>query len=646
MRVRRNTFAWLTIACLVGFVVAIHGPALAQDEECLLCHGSGEGIVEPAHEIDVEAYEASIHAEMGFACTDCHTTGDFEEVPHEGTETPLCADCHPSAQEDFAMSVHADVEEFGEESCGACHSTHEIRALADPGSRLFSVNQPGTCGNCHADDQVVGNLNLDADVIRKYQGSVHGLALGVQDQQPAVCSDCHGGHAILPANDGDSRINPFNLTETCGDCHPEASELYAESVHGVAFSKGRTASPTCTVCHGIHEIKNVPEPGASPQEARLVRTTCTSCHASAALMSGLGVDPSRVASYEASFHGLVRQRGEAAVADCASCHGIHGIFHSSDPRSTVHVDNLQETCGDCHPGASEQFAATPVHYVSPEDGSLAGADTGTVVVEWVKRIYWILLFGVLGGMLLHNLVIVSWYIRRNWNKEKAQRMRRRFDGWQIAQHAMLVVSFAVLVVSGFMLAYPDTWWGRLMVDLGVSEEIRRWTHRWAAIVMIVASLIHVWWMLGTSYGRQELKRIAPSLRDVREVIQNMKYHLGTSDRPAAFAKYDYPAKAEYWALVWGTVIMAITGLMLWFPVFTTSFLPGWSLKVAEVIHLFEAWLATLAIVIFHFFYVFGHPEVYPLNFSMFHGGMREDHAKHHHPGWQEDEDSEPATTSS
>lgn len=635
MRARRNAFAW---SLTVGAVLFLAGPAVA-DEECLECHARGEDIVEPHQEIDAEAYEASIHYEMDFACTDCHSEGDFEEVPHEGVGVASCADCHEDAEEEFAASVHAGVDAFGDESCGKCHSVHEIRAIDDPGARTFANNQPGTCGQCHADDQVVGDLGLDPRLIAMYQGSVHGLALARDDgQQPAVCSDCHGGHAILRANDPASRINPFNLPDTCGECHADVSEIYVTSVHGEAFMKGRTAAPTCTVCHGIHSIRHVPEPGATAQEARLVRTTCTSCHASEGLMSSLGVDASRVASYEASFHGLVRGRGETAVADCASCHGVHDIYNSSDIRSTVHVDNLQETCGDCHPGASAQFASTPVHYTGNASVlSDANADTGTVVIEWVRQIYWILLFGVLGGMAVHNLIIMSWYLRRNWKRDRAAKMRRRFDTAQVIQHAMLVTSFTVLVISGFMLAYPDTWWGRLMVELGVSEGIRRWIHRGAAIVMIAASFIHVFWMFGTSYGRQELKRIAPAMRDVREVVQNMKFHLGASDRPAAFAKYDYPAKAEYWALVWGTVVMALTGLMLWFPVITTSFLPGWTIKLAEVIHLFEAWLATLAIIIFHFFYVFGHPEVYPLSFSMFHGGMREELAHHHHPGWDDDE---------
>ncbi len=94
---------------------------------------------------------------------------------------------------------------------------------------------------------------------------------------------------------------------------------------------------------------------------------------------------------------------------------------------------------------------------------------------------------------------------------------------------------------------------------------------------------------------------------------------------------------EYWWVVWGTAIMGLTGIILWFPVWATSFLPFWAVKVSEVVHLFEAWLATLAILVFHFFYVFGHPDVYPFNTSMVNGRMTEKEAKHHHPAWEKED---------
>jgi cytochrome b subunit of formate dehydrogenase len=570
----------LTAASL--FLIFNAPGALADDEECLGCHAPAEDVVDVEYQVDPDAFVASIHAEMGFGCADCHPSiGDY---PHEGDELSLaCGTCHDQAHEDVLASAHGEVAEFGSDACGVCHSDHAVRAVSDPASMVSIQNQPATCAGCHADYAVMGvegRDRLDAGTVFKYEHSVHGMARdGHSDQTPAVCSDCHNGHRVMCACEADASTNPFHINETCGQCHENVVAEYTQGAHWRAFHQGRTLSPTCTTCHGIHTIKHVPDADATETEARSVRNTCIACHGSEALMGNLGVAPARVSSYDASYHGLVHKRGEAAVADCASCHGVHAILPSSNPNSMVAPERLQETCGHCHPGAGTVFVQTPVHFL----GDAETADTGTLIVIWVKRIYWALLIGVLGGMFIHNLIIVSWYMRRKWHAEKGKRLRRRFSTSQVIQHAMLVTSFFVLVISGFMLAYPDAWWARMLADVGIGEWTRRYVHRTAAVVMIVASFIHLYWMLFTPYGRAEVKRIAPKMRDVREVMQNMRFHLGTSRQRAAFAKYDYPAKAEYWALVWGTVVMALTGMILWFPVFTTSFAPSWILKVAEVI---------------------------------------------------------------
>ncbi len=641
---------WWAVATRVGIPVVlallITSPVRADDAECLECHARTADVVDlpPRQQIDVDAWEASIHAAMDFGCTDCHD--GIEDVPHpEDLEPARCSNCHEEAEAQVSQSIHGRVDAFGEETCDNCHGVHEIRAIDDPGARVFSVNQPGTCGGCHADAQVVAPAGLDLDLIQEYQGSVHGLALGGDgDQQPAVCSDCHGAHTIRPAIDPDSPINPFRVPSTCAQCHEQEVDDYSGSVHGVAFMKGKTAAPTCNFCHGIHTISPVhavvaDSVGVAPIAD--IRTSCIACHGSATLMLAYGVKPDRVDLYEQSYHGRVHLRGGEMVADCEGCHGVHAIYRPDDPRSTVNESNLVATCGQCHEDANEEFANTLVCHKSK--ASVERSRQGKTIIAWVKKIYWGLLFGVLGGMFLHNLIIVSWYIRRKWREERGEvPMRRRFTGAQIVQHTLLFTSFFTLVITGFLLAYPETWWAQLLVRAGITEEVRRWIHRGAAIVMIAVSVVHLLWLLGTPYGRKELRRIAPGLRDLRDVVQNMRFHLGRSRHPAAFDKYDYPAKAEYWALVWGTIVMALTGLMLWFPAVVTQFLPGWSVELAEVIHLFEAWLATLAILVFHFFYVFGHPDIYPLNMAMFHGRMREELAEHHHPAWKEDESSDRA----
>ena len=64
---------------------------------------------------------------------------------------------------------------------------------------------------------------------------------------------------------------------------------------------------------------------------------------------------------------------------------------------------------------------------------------------------------------------------------------------------------------------------------------------------------------------------------------------------------------EYWAVVWGTIIMGVTGLMIWFKTDVTHWLPRWAVDVALTIHYYEAILACLAIVVWHFYHVMFDP---------------------------------------
>ena len=117
--------------------------------------------------------------------------------------------------------------------------------------------------------------------------------------------------------------------------------------------------------------------------------------------------------------------------------------------------------------------------------------------------------------------------------------------------------------------------------------------------------------------------------------QNILFYLGKAKERPQFDQYDYTEKAEYWALVWGTFVMALTGFILWFPTFFTNFMPAWTVKIAETVHLYEAWLATLAIAVFHFFFVIFHPDQYPMSLTWITGRMTVESCEHHHPAWFE-----------
>ena len=196
---------------------------------------------------------------------------------------------------------------------------------------------------------------------------------------------------------------------------------------------------------------------------------------------------------------------------------------------------------------------------------------------------------------------------------------------------MLFLSFFTLVVTGFALKFPDAAWVQLLSYLGLDEAARRWVHRGAALVLVAISLVQLYYLVFRRRGRRELRSLIPVLADVRSLRQNLVFHLGKSREHPAYGRFDYTEKLEYLALIWGTAVMAFSGFVLWFPEIFLSFLPAWIFEVCEVVHFYEAWLATLAILIWHWYFVLLHPESYPMSFTWLTGKLPESVHRKHHP---------------
>jgi len=127
--------------------------------------------------------------------------------------------------------------------------------------------------------------------------------------------------------------------------------------------------------------------------------------------------------------------------------------------------------------------------------------------------------------------------------------------------------------------------------------------------------LHLLYGVATANGRRLLADLWPRRHDLRDLLANGLYLLGRRPRPPRFARFGYPEKLEYWAVVWGTLIMGTTGLMIWFKLDVTRFLPRWAIEAATTVHYYEAILACLAIGVWHFYHVIFAPEVYPLNWA-------------------------------
>jgi cytochrome b subunit of formate dehydrogenase len=442
-----------------------------------------------------------------------------------------------------------------------------------------------------------------------YQESVHGRAAQHGNSGAAVCSDCHSAHDVARPNDPLSPIFRSRIPATCGTCHAAVLAEYQESIHGRAAAAGITDSPVCTDCHGIHSIRAPEDPQSSVSARAVSRSTCARCHASERLSAEFGVPRQRVESYYDSFHGLESSLGSVSTANCASCHGVHRILPSSDSRSTIHPTNLPGTCGRCHPGASENFARGQIHLVMAVPGGpggppeTAGDPFGTQVVRWVRSLYLWLIALVIGGMVLHNLLDYVARARRaiaglGPTVERLTRAER-------LQHGLLMLSFLTLVITGFALKFPTAGWVQLLFSGW--PGLRSVVHRVAAILLVALGGWHLLWLFAANRGREQLRALRPLLADARELLAAVRRNLGLGGPPPMTGRFGYVEKAEYWALIWGTLIMTVTGVILWAQNTALLWMPKWGLDVAEVVHYYEAWLATLSIGVWHLYFTILRP---------------------------------------
>ncbi|MGO9338829.1 MAG: cytochrome b/b6 domain-containing protein [Terracidiphilus sp.] len=624
----RSFLIGIVAVTLIGWNCSAKAEHKIKDEDCLQCH-SDKTLTKDVNGKQVSLFvdqgklKHSIHGGM-FGCVDCHT--DVKSLAHDVPPKKVtCAQCHADAQEAYSHSYHAKTAKAGNApaaNCQDCHGgEHEILAASDAKSPVNHSNIPATCGRCHGQKFLMESNGESAQAFISYQDSVHGRAVEKGSLKAAVCTDCHGAHEILPASDTKSPISKASVPGTCGKCHTEIENTFNQSIHGQAIARGNQLAPVCTDCHGIHSIKSPVNPNSPVSEKNLSRDTCARCHEGVRLSQEFGVPGNRVNSYFDSYHGLAAEGGSVVAANCSSCHGVHDILPSSDPRSTINRAHLDATCGKCHKGVTQKFTLTRVHM---EDG-IHPRDIGSIMVRWVRWFYILLIVVVIGAMLLHNLIILrsKAITRRRMQNPFMTRMTTN-QRWQ---HLILLTSFIVLVITGFALKFPNSWFAEL---LGMGEKLRSVTHRVAGVVLIAAGIYHVFYLAAAREGRRLIWDLAPRPKDAFDALGTMRYYLGlSSDRPK-FGRFSYAEKAEYWALVWGTALMGVTGVMMWAKVWVGNLLARWWVDVATAIHFYEAILATLAILVWHFYQVFFDPDVYPMNWAWWDGKMPVEHYRHEH----------------
>ena len=628
------------------------------DSDCLACHGqkdlkSGAG---RSVFVDAAKHKASVHSILG--CMDCHT--DIKGFPHPAHITKVsCATCHADETSDMAKSVHS-ILGTGIDSCATCHgaahyakpaaalipqlcgqchgdevkgflssvhgqaakkadaqaptceschgSIHKILSSQDPASPVAKKNLPNTCASCHSNPKFLAAHQIPfAHPIETYRLSVHGRAIAAGNENAATCSDCHGSHAIYESRDSRSKINHWNIPATCGACHTQIAKTYDASIHGQAVAHGSTDAPVCTDCHGEHVILAPSQPESTVSPSRVSIITCGRCHGNTTLAARYNLPSDRVPTFADSYHGLAAREGSQTVANCASCHGVHNIFPTSDPRSTVNPANLAHTCGACHPGAGKTFAIGPVH-VQPESRAESPA------VRIIRHFYLVMIPLAIGFMFFHQLIdFLRKLSRRAMRVISPEEVEYRSNRHFRIAHWLVLISFPVLALTGFALKFPEAWWARPFILWNGRFDLRGSIHRVAAVVLLAAVGYHVVHLIVDRRARHTMAQMTPKISDLRDLQDMVSYNLGFSAARPALGEFNYVRKIEYLAFLWGTIVMALSGLTLWFNTLALRYFPKWVLDAATALHYYEAILATFAILIWHMYSVVFDPDVYPLD---------------------------------
>lgn len=306
---------------------------------CELCHGELEflraqtGSLVEAERLFATTALGTGSAHDGMDCAECHT--GYARFPHAGLATTRsCGSCHEAEAAVWQRGVHADPGTADPVSCTACHDVHDVMD-----------------GNAMDTDAGAGRMNAYCTVCHE---SSH-LPGTSPHARTVPCAGCHAPHETRLVDHDSAWIAAANQHRTCAVCHEEETSGWPDDAHGTAVASPAAASsehepPSCTSCHGGHDMLAREEPGF----AEAIVERCSACHEHEA------------ETYLETYHGQASALGSEIVATCSACHGHHDVLSPSDSASSVAKANLLATCGECHRHARASFVQYDSH---PEPGN-------------------------------------------------------------------------------------------------------------------------------------------------------------------------------------------------------------------------------------------------------------------------------------
>ncbi|MBI4212212.1 MAG: hypothetical protein HY540_06195 [Deltaproteobacteria bacterium] len=504
----------------------------------------------------------------------------------EDLSNDTCLSCHAGMKpgvnrKEFDASVHGVLQ------CVDCHP--DVTSIPHATTPLRAK-----CDTCHE------------DIVKLHASGLHRVPKDEAATFGTACYECHTKHNIRSKNDPASPTNRANIPHTCKTCHLGVYKNFIRSSHGQLWLKGDDRGPVCITCHKAHGIEAV----TSGKFRLHLPTECGNCH------------DDKILSYKDTFHGQATSIGFLVAAKCSDCHTAHLNLPSTDVSSTIHPQNLQETCGKCHERIDQNFTEFDPHPDphNKEDSAL---------LYYISTFMFWLLAAVFSFFGLHTILwfqrIVVAMLRKELKRHgDGKTYVLRFHNEQIFTHLLIVVSFLGLAATGIPLKYHTEPWAGFVSSLTGGVEVSRYFHRFFALVTGVYVFYHIGWVVREFFVQQRYRNLfseesmLPRWKDAVDLFQNLKWFFYLGERPK-IGRWAYWEKFDYFAIFWGIPVIGISGLMLWFPEFFTKWLPGSVLNLAMVVHSEEALLAAGFIFTFHFFHNHMRPENFPLDPVIFTG---------------------------
>jgi cytochrome b subunit of formate dehydrogenase len=200
------------------------------------------------------------------------------------------------------------------------------------------------------------------------------------------------------------------------------------------------------------------------------------------------------------------------------------------------------------------------------------------------------------------------------------------------QHLNLAINFTILVITGFALSFPQAFWVSPITDVPAGMTMRGFLHRLCGVATVFLGGYHILYCAFTKRGRGIIKDMIPGLQDAKDLLETLKnnFFINRPAKELKMPRFNFREKLEYLGLIWGTLVMTVTGFILWFEVEWLKYFPQWTFSLARTIHFYEAILATLTIIVWHFYSVIFDPNIYPMSWAWITGDLTEHEMKEEH----------------